>query len=519
MKITRRQLRQIVLEACGCGSSPEKPDDLGQWIDPDSLGDFSDLGQTNVDHDEAFSAGCSVCGAPSGKCGHDHERVDVDFESPDYGHVRGDVDEMDPEEAFIAGFIMGQSGDFDGMIEPPAVVDAFHPRDVESREDAWSGGDNLDDPVDHARIETGESNAGPHARLQHRSVREGKSKISHSALLDIIREELGVINEVDDGDEDPIEPGESGYDAQQRRGHQEAREALADFAMAQQKWNTGGKSGTYEIDFSSDMLHLIFKIDGVDETNSSRFGDPYEKRTKPDLYKKKMSVLKDMKYKDPSEAVKKNWKFFEEWTGKLGKFTTTVAKTETPDGQYDNVEWVKKNQTRIFSDILDGKGYLKRGSKDSNRVTALQTLLVAAGEKPGKIDGDYGGGTYNAVRSFQSKLRKIEKQTRQGRKGAAKNVRISIDGVAGRQTIVSLLSAGPDGPANTLVAITGQDSGENIGGERELKDLSSSERNAAIALTKKLKQEDNINVTARRVHTWLALGKTEDQIRTLARKA
>tara|TARA_R110002020_G_scaffold50716_6_gene143147 strand:+ start:24903 stop:25268 length:366 start_codon:yes stop_codon:yes gene_type:complete len=35
------------------------------------LGDFSNLGDTNIDPDEAFSAGCSVCGNKDKTCGHD----------------------------------------------------------------------------------------------------------------------------------------------------------------------------------------------------------------------------------------------------------------------------------------------------------------------------------------------------------------------------------------------------------------------------------------------------------------
>jgi len=34
------------------------------------LGDFSSLVDTNIDHDEAFSAGCAVCGDMSGQCNH-----------------------------------------------------------------------------------------------------------------------------------------------------------------------------------------------------------------------------------------------------------------------------------------------------------------------------------------------------------------------------------------------------------------------------------------------------------------
>lgn len=51
----------------------------------------------------------------------------------------------------------------DFATEPPDSTDAFHPSEVEPLEDAWSGGDNIDTPVDHSYVETGESNAGPHS--------------------------------------------------------------------------------------------------------------------------------------------------------------------------------------------------------------------------------------------------------------------------------------------------------------------------------------------------------------------
>jgi len=53
----------------------------------------------------------------------------------------------------------------DFSVEPPDSTDAWHPSEVEPLEDAWSGGDNIDTPVDHARVETGESNAGPHSTV------------------------------------------------------------------------------------------------------------------------------------------------------------------------------------------------------------------------------------------------------------------------------------------------------------------------------------------------------------------
>ena len=47
-------------------------------------------------------------------------------------------------------------------VELPDSTDAWHPSEVKPLEDAWSGGDNIDSPVDHSYVETGESNAAPH---------------------------------------------------------------------------------------------------------------------------------------------------------------------------------------------------------------------------------------------------------------------------------------------------------------------------------------------------------------------
>jgi len=46
--------------------------------------------------------------------------------------------------------------------EFPDSTDAWHPSEIVPHEDVWSGGDNIDSPVDHAYYETGESNSGPH---------------------------------------------------------------------------------------------------------------------------------------------------------------------------------------------------------------------------------------------------------------------------------------------------------------------------------------------------------------------
>lgn len=69
---------------------------------------------------------------------------------------KGDLKRIIKEE--LVAILMSDSD-----IDPPDSTDAWHPRDVVPLEDAWSGGDNIDSPVDHAYVETGESNAGPHS--------------------------------------------------------------------------------------------------------------------------------------------------------------------------------------------------------------------------------------------------------------------------------------------------------------------------------------------------------------------
>ena len=45
------------------GKGPSEPVEL-------ELGDFSNLDETNITEDEAFSAGCTVCGDKEHSCGH-----------------------------------------------------------------------------------------------------------------------------------------------------------------------------------------------------------------------------------------------------------------------------------------------------------------------------------------------------------------------------------------------------------------------------------------------------------------
>ena len=87
------------------------------------------------------------------------------------------IDNMHPSDAFALGFAMGQSGEFDRIIG--------------AREDAWAGGDNIEDPLDHADFETGESNAGPHVRTGGCAMRE--VKITRRQLRQLINEERKLL--------------------------------------------------------------------------------------------------------------------------------------------------------------------------------------------------------------------------------------------------------------------------------------------------------------------------------------
>ena len=51
------------------------------------------------------------------------------------------------------------------FIDDPVHSDSWHPSDVTPKSDAWSGGDNIESPRDHAEYETGESNSGPSSMI------------------------------------------------------------------------------------------------------------------------------------------------------------------------------------------------------------------------------------------------------------------------------------------------------------------------------------------------------------------
>ncbi len=80
-------------------------------------------------------------------------------------------------------------------------------------------------------------------------------------------------------------------------------------------------------------------------------------------------------------------------------------------------------------------GVLKRGSRGP-AVAALQQTLADAGLYKGRIDGDYGPRTMDAVRAYQQRYG------------------LSADGIAGQETQRSLAATAPRGPSATPGAIT-----------------------------------------------------------------
>ena len=80
MRITRNQLRQLIREALEIHLAPEEVYD---YIDtfPE---EYSNLDRTNITKDEAFSAGCSVCGSQARDyCDHKEESSMVKPDDPD----------------------------------------------------------------------------------------------------------------------------------------------------------------------------------------------------------------------------------------------------------------------------------------------------------------------------------------------------------------------------------------------------------------------------------------------------
>ena len=175
MKITRRQLKQLILEACGCGSSPEP--EIQNYIDETEL--------STRFADEASAKTAALTSTVTLADALEMSGVDINDQLLSRVYV-AILDVMRDEQR-------GTHDDIDDEVEPPSVEDAFYPGEVESREDAWSGGDNIEDPLDHADFETGESNAGPHVRTGGCGMRE--AKITRKELRKIITEEISRLVE------------------------------------------------------------------------------------------------------------------------------------------------------------------------------------------------------------------------------------------------------------------------------------------------------------------------------------
>tara|TARA_Y100000816_G_C26071322_1_gene563552 strand:- start:370 stop:693 length:324 start_codon:yes stop_codon:yes gene_type:complete len=80
MRITRNQLRQLIREALEIHHAPEEVYD---YIDtfPE---EYSNLDRTSITKDEAFSAGCSVCGSQArDDCDHKEDSSMVKPDDPD----------------------------------------------------------------------------------------------------------------------------------------------------------------------------------------------------------------------------------------------------------------------------------------------------------------------------------------------------------------------------------------------------------------------------------------------------
>ena len=168
MKITRRQLRQMILEACGCGSSPEP--EIQNYIDETEL--------STRFADEASAKSAALTSTVTLADALEISGVDINDQLLSRVYV-AILDVMRDEQR-------GTHDDIDDEVEPPSVEDAFYPEEVEAREDVWSGGDNIEDPLDHADFETGESNAGPHVRTGGCGMRE--VKITHRQLRQLVKE-------------------------------------------------------------------------------------------------------------------------------------------------------------------------------------------------------------------------------------------------------------------------------------------------------------------------------------------
>jgi hypothetical protein len=148
------------------------------------------------------------------------------------------------------------SGD-DTLIEPPDSTDAWHPGEVEPLEDAWAGGENLDDPLDYVHFQTGESNAGPHDSISW----------SHEDLSGIIQE---LADWQDDGSLfEPISDLEEDREPDEHEVEREdivirIKKALSDCGVS---GDNGLMSDVDNPDEFEDLIRFMFDGVGLDNKN------------------------------------------------------------------------------------------------------------------------------------------------------------------------------------------------------------------------------------------------------------
>tara|TARA_Y100001963_G_scaffold158514_1_gene258454 strand:- start:5093 stop:5560 length:468 start_codon:yes stop_codon:yes gene_type:complete len=93
MKITPRQLRQIIreeLENLPKGIITKVHGKSPSASSSNELENFYNLDKTNITSDEAFSAGCSVCGKDPGQCDHNEYTGSSEEPGRDLGYGEGE---------------------------------------------------------------------------------------------------------------------------------------------------------------------------------------------------------------------------------------------------------------------------------------------------------------------------------------------------------------------------------------------------------------------------------------------
>ena len=283
MKITRRQLRQIILEACGCGSAPEP--EIQNYIDETEL--------STRFADEASAKAAALTSTVTLADALEISGVDINDQLLSRVYV-AILDVMRDEQR-------GTHDDIDDEVEPPSVEDAFYPEEVEAREDAWSGGDNIEDPLDHADFETGESNTGPHVRTGGCGMRE--AKITRRQLRKIIKEEVSSLVEEDTETDwaDTLPTGIVKYDGGKKK--RTDVEAIQKALKALAKLKHTSDPGTVDGRYGNNTVNSIkaFQRKASDVKVDGDYG-PQTRKAMVDLLKKAPEEKSDQSKKEESET-------------------------------------------------------------------------------------------------------------------------------------------------------------------------------------------------------------------------